>query len=630
MKYSRNILFGFISLFLSFSSLSQDMKWDWIRQNAQMQASTWTFIMNCDSENNYYTASQYSDSIYFGDTLFAHTGYEYYDWVNWAIAKYNDVGQFQGAIDITTEPWNILLGVNLITDDNMNMYIVSQFQKSVNILDTTILQGSTPSFNDPELFIAKISPSFKIEWIRLISSASAEDYEGFIIMDNYLYLITLHYGNGGSLDTVNYFGQDTAICNNTLCSLLKIDLNGNLVWRKKLYSDQFGMNIRNLISDNFGNLLIFGSTKNNIVYYNDTLFHPHPYEYLFRPFLLTIDTSGNLSSGKIFDWSIYMGDVKPAVSNHLYFAGSVWGIAYFAGDTIVQHEDSSVNIIAKLDMNYEPVWYKTTKSSDAQGSYYFYIDTYEDTLFFAGRCNNTLHIFDTTFNLGASNEIVIGKVLPDGNLDKLIYTNSIGGASPYGLMMDNCNNILISGRLKGRSIFGQDTLYSYNPAFSDGFLSKICRFDPCTFDLGPDTTVYDSITITGPPGFQYYYWNDSLSGQSLVVTETGEYTLACVNDNGCWVRDTINITVLITVPELQNIDVSAYPNPAGDFIYILSKKSIDRIEICDIHGKTVLTKSYKDILTKPVTIYISDIPQGVYYLTVTMQETTGIVKIIKI
>ena len=87
---------------------------------------------------------------------------------------------------------------------------------------------------------------------------------------------------------------------------------------------------------------------------------------------------------------------------------------------------------------------------------------------------------------------------------------------------------------------------------------------------------------------------------------------------------------LTPLTELQNIDVSVYPNPAGDFIYVSSKKRIDRIEICDIQGKTILTKSYKDILTKPVTIYISDIPQGVYYLTVTMQETTGIVKIIKI
>jgi hypothetical protein len=265
---------------------------------------------------------------------------------------------------------------------------------------------------------------------------------------------------------------------------------------------------------------------------------------MHRPFIIEISSSGELISGLIIDWSIVLSDTDIDDYGNFYFAGYVWDTAYFASDTLIQHEDTTVNILAKLNADYEPVWYETTKAKSAYGSFYFQIDTYLDTMFFAGSCRGIYSIFDTTFNVGAYYEAFVGQVTPDGKLDNFTISSSTGGFMTNGLKLDNCNNPMVSGRFKGHAYLGPDTLASYSTNEWDGLLTKITRYSPNDFSFEPDTTVCDGITLFGPEGYQYYYWNDSLSSQNwLNVTESGEYVFACTSDEGCWMKDTINIIV---------------------------------------------------------------------------------------
>ena len=661
--------------------------------------------MDIDYQNNIYTGTQYGDSIFFGDTLFAHTGH--YDWANWAIAKYDNQGRFQTAFDITSMPGKTIFGVELVTDKDLNLYIACEFQHLVHLLDTTIYHGNVPIPDAPELFFAKLSPSLDIEWIRLISSPTQDQCCGLAISsDNFIYMPTVHYGNGTSINTVNYFSQDTAVYEYTICSLLKIDLDGNLVWRKELFSNGPGIMIRDMNIDNFNNITLNGYLRDNLYYSDDTIFHPHSGENMYRPFIIEIDTSGELCSGLIPDWYMVLADTDRDEFGNFYFAGFVWDTVYFGSDTLIQHEDSTVNILAKLNSDYDPVWYQTTKAKSEQGSYYFHIDLLQDTMFFAGRCRSTFTIFDTVFNLGFYYEAFIGQVTPNGELDKFTITESTRGFKPFSLKLDNCNNLMVSGEFKGQAYLGQDTLESYSMGVWDGITTKINRYDPYNFDLGPDTTVCDSIMLAGPEGYQYYYWNNTLTGQNwLNILESGEYVFACTNDDGCWIKDTINITVqpgftinlgqdtIITlldtlylsvqdiydsylwstgstensieitgnifgpgnwniwvevmqgvctandtiqltitnaVPELQDIGVMVYPNPADDVLYIFSEKKFEKFELIDFRGKTIIIEENQNFLNNPLKIDLSNIPSGIYFIRIYFNNLVGNGKIIKL
>ena len=62
--------------------------------------------------------------------------------------------------------------------------------------------------------------------------------------------------------------------------------------------------------------------------------------------------------------------------------------------------------------------------------------------------------------------------------------------------------------------------------------------------LGRDTTICDGQTLLLQPGnFARYLWQDASTGSSFLVTETGTYSVAVTNAEGCSGADTINVTV---------------------------------------------------------------------------------------
>ncbi|NOX87149.1 MAG: T9SS type A sorting domain-containing protein [Chlorobi bacterium] len=542
MRLQKLPLFLLFCFLLSVSGFGQNWEWKWSEQVTQKDAPAWSYIMNIDFQNNVYTGTMFGDSIFFGDTLF--TTDSYYDWANWAIAEYDEHGEFQTAFDITSSENNLIFEVLMATDKNLNIYLVGEFQQEAHLLDTTIYHGNVSVPNSPELFVAKITPGLNVEWIQLISSNSQDMCQGLAVSsDNYLYMATKHFGNAGENDTVIYMGQDTVVFNTSFCSVLKIDFDGNIVWRKGLRSDEIGIDVREININHFNSITVNGDLRGDLYFSNDTVFHPHPGEYMHRPFIIEIDSSGELINGIIPDWNIVLSDSKRDATGNFFFAGFVWDTVYFASDTLIKHKDTIVNILAKLNTDYEPVWYETAKARKEQGSYYFSIDTFQDTLFFVGRCRGKFPMFDTVFNLGRYKGF-IGKVTPEGKLDNFKIAESTGGFKTYNTKLDNCgNNLIIAGRFSGHIYFGADSLESYALGW-DAIVSKLNLYDLPHFDFGPDTTICDSIRLVGPEGYKYYYWNGQLSEQNWFnVTQSGTYTFACTGEEGCWIRDTINIVV---------------------------------------------------------------------------------------
>jgi type IX secretion system substrate protein len=529
-------------LFVNISCLSQSLEPEWSTTNTQKGESAWMYALNVDYQNNVYCGTQFGDSLFFTDTIIAQTGY--YQWSNWAISKYNNEGDFQSAFDISAVPGKSIFETVIATDKDLNMYVACEFQEVVTLLDTSFNHGSMSDEWSPEILIAKITPDYEIEWTRVISSPTQDEVSGIHVSDDgFIYLAVKHYNNGYSTDSADYFGQDMAVYTYTMCSLLKMDLDGNIVWRKELLSSGPALNIRELIINNDG-ITFYGSTRAELYYCDNILFHPRPGLNQSRIYIIKTDLSGEFISGKITDWQMNIADIDKDDSDNYYFKGNVWDTLVFGADTIIKHEDTTVYITAKINSEYEPVWYDLVKTRSSQGQNWFNIEVIQDTLYVVAGCHHTTSLFDTVFNTGAYNQTIIGQITPEGVLIKHTVVESQWGLVPYSMIRGNCNNIMISGKYRGKAVIAKDSIQSYGVQEWDGITFKIQNNEPYYFNLGQDTTVCDNIQLIAPEGYEYYHWNDSITEQNTyTVMESGEYLVACVNESGCWIKDTIVINV---------------------------------------------------------------------------------------
>ncbi len=512
-------------------------------KTTQKDANTWSEILNIDHGNNIYSGTQFGDSLFIGDTVLTHSSY--YDWGNWAIAKYNNDGKFQSVFGITSTNFNNIYDVVLETDENHNIYLACQYSYLATFLDTTIYTGNDSLLGSPDLFIAKLSPSLQIEWIRQIHSPSQDVCNDISISANgFIYIPVKHYGNGYELKEVNYFNQDTANYYNSLCSVLKMDTNGNLVWRREIRTTRPGISLSEINFDNQENIVLDGMSYDNLYCFNDSVIHPNSGDSRRLPFILRINPDGSLINGNILGWDMYFSDTEIDESGNFYISGVIWDTIVFGSDTINKHEDSTVNIIAKLTPGFEPLWYQKTKVLSSQGSYNFHIDLLDDSLFFAVSCRGYFSIFDTTINIGATKKVFVGQTTPTGELTYFDLIETTNGLNAYDFKFDNCENIIVSGNFVGSLYTFADTIQANSISAFDGILVKVNRNTHELFSLGNDTTVCNGFNLQGPIGFKNYYWNDSLTMERVFeINNSGLYTLSASTESGCWVYDTIEIIV---------------------------------------------------------------------------------------
>jgi DNA-binding CsgD family transcriptional regulator len=72
------------------------------------------------------------------------------------------------------------------------------------------------------------------------------------------------------------------------------------------------------------------------------------------------------------------------------------------------------------------------------------------------------------------------------------------------------------------------------------------------------------------------------------------------------------------------------PNPTKDFININSAIEIDEVQLFDTRGKLLFMKEYKKADQEQITINLSSMKSGVYYLHVITYEGIATKKIIKL
>ena len=85
-------------------------------------------------------------------------------------------------------------------------------------------------------------------------------------------------------------------------------------------------------------------------------------------------------------------------------------------------------------------------------------------------------------------------------------------------------------------------------------------------NLGPDTAVTfpNTVTLDAGNGFTTYQWSTGANTQTIVVSNSGIFTVTVTDANGCTSSDEIIVTVFTGNIELSSDQVNIHPNPAND------------------------------------------------------------------
>jgi hypothetical protein len=142
---------------------------------------------------------------------------------------------------------------------------------------------------------------------------------------------------------------------------------------------------------------------------------------------------------------------------------------------------------------------------------------------------------------------------------------------------------------------------------------------PPVVNLGPDTLlVSGSLMLNAGNAGATYMWNTGATTQTIVVTESGQYYVTITDIYGCTASDTINVNSMVGITEnnMDNFEVTIYPNPSNNKTFSLSFSNSDKsnieIKILNVLGKVVYSEKLDDY-------------SGAYKKTITLKEaTTGI------
>ena len=146
-------------------------------------------------------------------------------------------------------------------------------------------------------------------------------------------------------------------------------------------------------------------------------------------------------------------------------------------------------------------------------------------------------------------------------------------------------------------------------------------------DLGDDITISeDSIVEIGvPPVFESYVWNTGYTGPRLTVSGeeygVGPHTFwVQVSNGGCFAKDTIVINFLESgfVAEESMPVLSIYPNPASDFVNIVSENGeMSAVQVYDMTGRLVVDMKVADEM---LSLNVASLVDSTYFVKVIYRD----------
>ena len=129
------------------------------------------------------------------------------------------------------------------------------------------------------------------------------------------------------------------------------------------------------------------------------------------------------------------------------------------------------------------------------------------------------------------------------------------------------------------------------------YIIGICSEEEFTFFMSQHYSIYYEVGLFALNPFTYTIESDGAN--YMLTIENGEGDIAVYGN------------VPLSQPEFLQLQVTLYPNPVSDVLYIHSADIINKVSVYDIHGKIV---KYNKENSHKIEIDVNHLPSGVYFV----------------
>ncbi len=522
------------------------------------------------------------------------------------------------ASDIESSNQGRAITVDKITGDS---YITgcfigkADFNPSVNPADTFFLTAIDATYGQ-NMYVAKLDSAGNFVWAKNFGGTSSVQGRGITLDPSGNVLATGYYYNkvdfnpaAGAADT--FFLHSAA--NSMDIFVLKLNSTGEFIWAKSMGASTGSGDLGNdITTDISGNVYTTGYfSGNNADFDPGTGTHIFSVRNYLDIFVSKLDASGD------FIWAKQMGSTGAGVEE----AGYAISISR-SGDVIVgggftdtadfNYGGTPHTAVAKgnrdafmlsLSDNGDLNWLRTFGSRNADMVWGLSIDP-SGNIFGAGSYRDTVD-FDVPNGLvntaaGTQTEAFVVKLV-------------CGDTSSSVLKIAICDN---SYTLNGET-------YTQSGIYTQTFPNAAGCDSTLTLDLDLNTITTPVITVAGfvlgtTQAYSNYQWLrngvgiDGATNSTYTVTANDDYAVAVTNEDGCTDTSDVYEVTNVGVDDIATLaaQVSVYPNPARDVVYISASVPVTAT-ISSVEGRMVLNQ--RDVRK----IDLSGIADGVYILRIT-------------
>ena len=518
-------------------------------------------------------------------------GHEYITGDGAFLIKYDRNGNILWTVPPTINDtgYTFNIGYSAATDLSGNIYVTGVFSDSLKFGATTLYSGLG------SIFIAKYDSNGNVLWAQ----QSNNDTSSYFYYSNTS--ITTDK-SGAAYLTAQVFYDTLSLGSNVFSSdltpsffVVKFNPNGNIAWANEANPlDSGGCASYSICADDSNHIYISGgsiyySPVTSFVLSNDTVNIVDTTSYDAPAFLLKLDSSGKVlcSSVTTSGGNYPNGIAADSTGNFVYMGGTFIESFYL-------HNDYLTNLT---------------------GGENTYVGRWQS----CNTCSATVNLSSSSISVCSGESVT---------LNALGYTNYMWQPST-ALSATTGSSVVANPTV--------NTVYTVTGNDPGGCTAQ--AFDTITIIPAPNKpTITVSVTgdslISSAQSYNQWFFdglpiNDS-TRQVLVIKghQRGFYKVVVTNPaNGC--TTTSDSTASINQLSVISEQLSIYPNPTSNQFTIISNQlSIKEITIANVFGQEVYKSLSGDLGVKQ-TIDVSQLPDGMYFITVVNKTGSGVVKVVK-
>ncbi len=540
--------------------------------------------------NVYVTGTSNSAAVNFnpGGTVNGAGNYDVF------LAKYNAGGTYQWAKAMGGT--NADNGQGVAVDGTGNVYVTG-------IVRTTIVTtadfnpggtgGTITTEGNNDVFLAKYDPSGIFQWVKNMGGSSVDNGYGISLDGTGNAYVTGYYNGTANFNLGGSDGLLTAVTGADVF-VAKYDPNGNYRWAKSMGggADDQGLAIA---ADGNGNVYATG------------YFNSHPTAN-FNPG----GAGGTLTNhGSIGSYDVFLVKLEQGCQINITFTETACdsfvfnGVTYTATGAYADTFTSSANCdsIVTLDLTI-----RSTSVNPVVSGHYCDAVTFNGTTY----TGTGVYVQNYTNASGCDSNITYDLTIGYSSYDSVTYTT--------------CDSYELHG-----TVYTATGIYLVTITNASGCDSTIV-LDLTLAPLDPPVITVDEFVLSVTGTYASYQWIRNgtdipfATNPTYTVTENAAYQVRVTDTDGCEATSTVYSVNNVSVAHRSGIgqDISIYPNPVNDVIYINSPVAVHAM-LTSIEGRNLLREPDAKVIAT------GHLAKGIYLLHLSDKEGRLIktVKVVK-